>query len=76
MSRSILKIGAVNQAIRARRLLQDAGISAETVKVGVADSRFGCQYGVRFDTAETQNVCNILRYNGIRIEKIQNDLPR
>lgn len=73
MSKCTLKIGAVNQAIRARRLLKDAGVSAETVKVG-ADNQFGCQYGVRFDAAQAENVCNILRYHGFRIGKIQDDL--
>ena len=48
MKNTIVKIGTVTYAIKAKKILSRAGISSKLVKIGDSDSKGGCTYGLEF----------------------------
>ncbi len=63
MNESIIEIGSMTYAIKAKKCLQRAGIPAETVKT--ANSPLGCVYGVRIPYRATFDARAVLIRCGI-----------
>lgn len=63
MSESVLEIGSMTYAVKAKKCLLAAGIRAEIVKT--ARSASGCVYGVRIPYRSTYEAKAILNQCGI-----------
>lgn len=68
MSKTILNIGSVTYAMKARKILQRAGILSEVVKLGVGESKRGCSYGIKFSTDKLYDAVMELKNNLINYE--------
>lgn len=62
-------IGSMTQAMRARRVLTAAAVYANVVKVNAASARHGCAYGVSYPCSLEGAVREVLRREGIRIQR-------
>ena len=63
MKGTILTVGSVTQAVKARRLLARSGIRAKLVKINSKD--IGCNYGIEVKGAVLYDVAAVLRGAGI-----------
>lgn len=59
-------IGSLTLCMKAQNALQSAAILSYVEKLGAADTRRGCAYGIRFYCQEQANVERVLHAVGIR----------
>ena len=65
MYRTKIRIGGMNQAIGARRLLSSAGLETRVIKLSNNKSFEGCAYGIEVLERDLFDIARILRMNGI-----------
>lgn len=53
--------GSMTRAVRAQRVLHEAGICAEVVALAPEETRHGCAYGVEYPCSEERRVRVALR---------------
>lgn len=58
---TIITVGSVTVALRARKLLQKNGIKSKVVKVDATKSEYGCTHGIEFLTKDFYAVAMQLR---------------
>ena len=68
MSKTILKVGSVTYAMKARKILQRKRILSEVVKLNVGDTKRGCSYGIKFGTDKLYAAVLELKNNEINYE--------
>ena len=57
---------SLTYAMKAKRVLSDAGIAADIVKPSTPQSKRGCEYGISFDCSALDDVKRILTGAGVR----------
>lgn len=62
-------LGAMSAAIRAERVLLDAGISAQVVALERTETKRGCAFGVEFSCAEEARARAALRAARISVSQ-------
>ena len=67
MEDCVLTIGTVTGAIRARKLLASAGISARLIK-NTTSTGAGCAYGITVKATDMQRAMRMLNENSIAFE--------
>lgn len=60
-------IGSMTQAMRAQKVLANAAVRAEVIKVDSALTGKGCAYAVSYSCLQADNVKTILKSAGIRV---------
>ena len=65
MKRTILAIGTVTNAIRAKKLLGKDNIRSKLVKLDSTKTLNGCSYGLEIFDADMYSAFSILRNEGI-----------
>lgn len=68
MSKTILNIGSVTYAMKARKILTRSKIACEVVKINVSDTKGGCSYGIKFRSDKMYDVAMELKNNEIEYE--------
>lgn len=75
MNNTIIRIGTVTYAIKAKKILSRNGISSKLVKLGDIHSGGGCTYGLEFDNNNFYSAVIELRKAEIQYSLYKNDLP-
>ncbi len=65
MKTTVLTVGSVTYAIKAKRLLSREGISAKLIKSNAENTAEGCAYGIKFPTKDFYGAVSVLRSAGI-----------
>ena len=65
LKRTIITLGSMTYAIKAKRLLGSIGIPSRLIKVDSTESKEGCQYGIEIPYAAFMHAIDILRSNRI-----------
>ncbi len=60
--------GSMTLAIKARRTLEQNGISVSVKKLSAGADRRGCIYGIEYPCELSGNVFSILRLKGVEVE--------
>lgn len=69
MANCILTTGSVTQAMKARRILAEYSIPANTTKISTSQNKRGCVYGIEFNCTQMTNIRRILGNAGISFEE-------
>lgn len=65
MNKTIVTVGSVTYAIKARNLLSRGGVRSKLVKVESKKSKNGCTHGVEFNTVDFYRAVVILKENNL-----------
>lgn len=65
LNSTIVTVGAVTYAIKARKLFLRRGIQSKLVKVDSGKTQNGCTHGVEIDNVDFYAAIKILKDNGI-----------
>ncbi len=65
MNMTILTVGSVTYAIKARKLLRRDGIQSESVKLDDTKTKAGCTHGIKIATEDFYHAASVLKENGI-----------
>ena len=74
MDSTIITVGSVTYAIKAKKLLERSGIKAQLVKVESHKSSKGCNYGIKITSALFFDTVALLRNKGIDYSVYKDDL--
>lgn len=74
MDTTIITVGSVTYAIKVKKLLERAAITAKVVKVESSKSSKGCAYGIKIPSPLFYNAAALLRNKGIDYSIYKNDL--
>ncbi len=66
MNMTIITLGSITYAMKARRLLSRIGIKCEVIKFDKVSGEFDCTYGIKIPTKDFYNAVIILRNNSIK----------
>ena len=72
MGITIITVGSMTYAIKARKILRAKGITTRLVKLDSALTEYGCSYGIEFRSHESYNVYEALKKNGINYSIYRN----
>ena len=65
MNKTILSVGAVTQAIKAKKLLGEVKINSQIIKLDSGGTLSGCIYGVMIDNRNYPNAALTLKKSGL-----------
>lgn len=65
LNKTIVTVGSVTYAIKARNLLSRGGVRSKLVKVDSQKARHGCTHGVEFSAVDFYRAVVILKDNNI-----------
>ena len=65
MGITIITVGSLTFAIKARKILRANGITTRLVKLDSGLTEHGCGYGIEFSKNESYNVYSVLKKNNI-----------
>ena len=68
LSKTILNIGSITYAMKARKILTRVKIVCEVVKINASDTKGGCSYGIKFRSDKIYDVAMQLKNNEIQYE--------
>ena len=69
MANCIFTTGSVTYSMKAKQLLWEYAIPANTVKLSTSQNKKGCIYGIEFPCGHKSNVSRILAANGVSFEE-------
>ena len=72
MGITIITVGSLTYAMKARKILRAKGITTRLVKLDSALTEYGCGYGIELPSYESYNVYTILKENGINYSIYKN----
>ena len=61
----VFSIGALNESLRVKRILQGTNIVVNVIKLDEARSKNGCSYGIEFRETDLYSIVHTLTSHGI-----------
>ncbi len=65
MRTTVVTVGSVTYAIKAKKLLTREGLTAKLVKTDASKTAHGCAYGIEFPTKDFYTAVSVLRSAGV-----------
>ncbi len=65
MKTTVLTVGSVTHAIKAKKLLSREGLRAKLIKTDASKTAHGCAYGIEIPTKDFYTAVSILRSAGV-----------
>lgn len=72
MGITIITVGSLTYAMKARKILRAKGINTRLVKLDSALTEHGCAYGIEFRSYESYSVYSVLKENNINYSIYRN----